>query len=340
MQLLTLVLITLLPVASLARSHGYLSRQHHGSRRHNVARDTTYKLQTSYKGSTFFDSWDFFTGADPTHGNVQYESQDDAKDLAYVQSDGVAVIKVDNQSVVAPGGNRRSVRITTKDTYNGGLFIADFEQFATGPTVWPAFWTTGSNWPNQGEIDIIEFVNGGTTNQMTLHTGSNVNCQLNPNAPAQYKNEDGSQPKCYLGTTLGTDCTSSNSNNGGCAVTDLEGTAGAPYNAGGGGVTVTLWDDTQISMWSFSRCQVPQDIQDGTPNPETWGVPVASWSSDGCDIANAFKDHSIIINISICGDWAGATYTGSGSCSDAVADASNYNDAATKINYISVYQKA
>jgi len=32
------------------------------------------------------------------------------------------------------------VRITSKATYNSGLFIADFAKFAHGPSVWPAFW--------------------------------------------------------------------------------------------------------------------------------------------------------------------------------------------------------
>ena len=34
-----------------------------------------------------------------------------------------------------------SVRVTSKETYNGGLFIADFYEFASGPSVWPAFWS-------------------------------------------------------------------------------------------------------------------------------------------------------------------------------------------------------
>lgn len=187
---------------------------------------------------------------------------------------------------------------------------------------------------------MIEVVNGGTTNQMTLHTGGNVNCKLDPNAGARYKNEDGSQSKSYLGGTLGTDCTSSGSSNAGCAVTDFEGSAGSPFNAGGGGVIAMLWDNSQIAIWSFGRCEVPQDIGSGTPNPDSWGTPNAFWSSDSCDIANAFQDHSIVINTSICGDWAGATYSGPGSCTDAVADASNYNEAVTKINSVTVYQKA
>ena len=55
MRLLTLVLIALLPVASLARSHHHVSRQYHPSRRHNAARDTKYTLQTQHQGATFFE---------------------------------------------------------------------------------------------------------------------------------------------------------------------------------------------------------------------------------------------------------------------------------------------
>jgi len=343
MQLLTLLLTALIPVASLARSHNHLSRQHHGSRRHNVARDTKYSLQTKHQGQNFFDDWDFYTGDDPTHGNVQYESRDNAKDLAYVQEDDIAVLKVDNQSSVPAGGKRRSVRITSKETYNSGLFIADFWKFAHGPSVWPAFWTVGPQWPNNGEIDIIEYVNEANINQYTLHTGAGPECQLNPNATSRYRNEDGSQPKSYLGNTLGLECQSSNGNNAGCAVNDFEGSAGGSFNMAGGGVIAMLWDETQVSFWRFERNQIPQDIQDEDPNPQTWGIPVAYWSESSCDIAKAFRDHSIIINISICGDWAGAAYNSGGfpgSCTDAVANATNYDSAQIMIDHISIYQKA
>jgi hypothetical protein len=340
MQLLAFILISLLPVLSLARPHNHLSRQQNGSRRHNAARASTYRLHKKHQGQNFFDGWTFFDQPDPTHGNVQYVSQPNAQDLAYVQPDGTAVMKVDNQSYVAPGGNRRSVRITSTESYNGGLFIADFWQFATGPTVWPAFWTVGPEWPSGGEIDIVEYVNTATVNQYTLHTGAGPNCQLNPNVGASYRNEDGSQPKSYLGNTLGTQCLSSGGSNAGCAVSDFQGSAGSPFNSAGGGVFAMLWDDSQISVWRFDRNQIPQDIQNGNPNPDTWGVPIAFWSSQSCDITNAFRDHRMVINISICGDWAGSAYNGGGSCSDAVSNAANYDDAQIKINHISVYQKA
>jgi hypothetical protein len=54
--------------------------------------------------------WDFFTGADPTSGNVQYVDKNTAfsENLAYVQSDGTASIDVDTTSTVPVGGQRKS----------------------------------------------------------------------------------------------------------------------------------------------------------------------------------------------------------------------------------------
>ena len=148
------------------------------------------------------------------------------------------------------------------------------------------------------QIDIIEYVNEAEINQYTLHTGAGAECKLDPNATARYKSEDSSQPKSYIGNTLGLNCQSSNGNNAGCAVNDFEGSAGAPFNAAGGGVIAMLWDETQISFWRFERNQIPQDIQDENPNPETWGIPVAYWSDQTCDIAKAFRDHSSTFNSS------------------------------------------
>jgi len=58
--------------------------------------------------SRLASGWDFFAWDDPSHGNVQYESRENSGDIAYVQADGVAVVKVDNQSPVPAGGKRRS----------------------------------------------------------------------------------------------------------------------------------------------------------------------------------------------------------------------------------------
>jgi len=58
----------------------------------------------SYLGS----EWDFFTEPDPTHGNVAYQPREQAQDLAYVDGDGTAIVRVDNVRSVPAGGKRRS----------------------------------------------------------------------------------------------------------------------------------------------------------------------------------------------------------------------------------------
>jgi beta-glucanase (GH16 family) len=52
-----------------------------------------------------------------------------------------------------------SVRISSVDKWSSGLIIADFAKMPHGCGVWPAFWTVGAKWPDDGEIDIIENVN-------------------------------------------------------------------------------------------------------------------------------------------------------------------------------------
>lgn len=42
------------------------------------------------------------------------------------------------------------VRISSKRTYNHGLFIADFFAMPHGCSVWPAYWSVGPNWPSAG----------------------------------------------------------------------------------------------------------------------------------------------------------------------------------------------
>jgi hypothetical protein len=86
-----------------------------------------YNLVDKFSGETFFDNWDFWNYGDPTHGLVNYLSQSDAvsKNLTYVQPDGTVVLAVDDYTWLNEGEPRNSVRVSSKKTYNGGLFIMD-----------------------------------------------------------------------------------------------------------------------------------------------------------------------------------------------------------------------
>ncbi|KAI0042191.1 glycoside hydrolase family 16 protein [Auriscalpium vulgare] len=315
-------MILFLAVAALASNDGSLRRHHQEHARSIQARTKIYKLETKYKGKDLLneDKWDYFTAADPTGGQVKFLSKSDAvKDgLAYVQDDGVAVLKVDNMNDLAIGKNRNSVRITSTKTYNGGLFIADFEAMPYGCSVWPAWWSVGPDWPNGGEIDVVEGTNIKTDqrgNQYTLHSGAGSSCTLVSKSP-----------KTFTGNVVGTTCKSSTSSNAGCGVVD-------PVQTGYGK------DSNGVKMWHFTRNAIPSDITAGTPNPSSWPLPVVFLSSDDCDIGEHFYDHQV--DTTLCGGWAGENYPRSGcpgTCQQAVANKTNFDTAKWKINYIAVYQ--
>jgi hypothetical protein len=70
-----------------------------------------------------------------------------------------------------PDGPRDSIRLEGNKRFNRGLFILDVRHMPFGAGVWPAFWLTDEdNWPDNGEIDILEGVNYQTFAKTALHT--------------------------------------------------------------------------------------------------------------------------------------------------------------------------
>jgi hypothetical protein len=113
-------------------------------------------------------------------------------------------------------------------------------------------------------------------------------------------------------------------------------------------------------MWHFARADIPDDLTAQVPTPSTWGTPSGFWSVKTCDITDNFYDQQMVIDTTICGNWAGGdAYSKSGcsgKCTDMVANATNYVgkclsdveslpiahcsvvDAKWVINYVAVYQ--
>ena len=110
----------------------------------------SYQLSDKYDASNFFSKFNFFvsnfgTGnyndVDPTSGYVNYRSEQDAKDMGLIATQGDEVyIGVNHAKSLDPNGKGRdSVRIESKKLYTHGLFIADFKHLpkpACG--LWPA----------------------------------------------------------------------------------------------------------------------------------------------------------------------------------------------------------
>ncbi|KDN47787.1 hypothetical protein RSAG8_03207, partial [Rhizoctonia solani AG-8 WAC10335] len=204
-----------------------------------------------------------------------------------------------------------------------------------GCGVWPAWWTVGPSWPTNGEIDILEGVHDQESNQMTLHTSSG--CTL-----------DTGLLKLKSSTILSKNCDAAANSNTGCAFLDSDKSSyGAGLNAAGGGAYAMLWDDNGISIWFFPRSKIPSDIQNlkskanATADPSAWGTPKAHWASSSCSTGEFFNSHAIVFDTTLCGDWAGATYSSAGcpgTCADRLKDPANFKDAVWKINSVTVFK--
>ncbi|CZT12645.1 related to mixed-linked glucanase precursor MLG1 [Rhynchosporium agropyri] len=183
-----------------------------------------YHLVDTYNSKNIFNDFNFFDGADPTHGFVSYQNKSSASRRGLISTaNGQAYMGVDHTTVNPPFPGRASVRLESKKAYNHGLFITDIAHMPGSICGdWPAWWLFGPNWPNNGEIDIIEEINRQGTNIMTLHT-----------SPGCSIDTAGSQNGTILQSS---DCNFKNANNGCGATTSTENAYGDSFNRNGGGV--------------------------------------------------------------------------------------------------------
>lgn len=299
-----------------------------------------YRLAETYSGQDFFQNFNYFTGFDPTQGFVHYvpEPQAQQLNLTYA-SPSSAILRVDTsvtpESEPNASTGRFSVRITSKNTYGlNNLFIFDVKHMPVGCGTWPALWLSDpDNWPDNGEIDVIEQVNAVSPdayNQMTLHT--TPNCDMDTE-------------RKQSGKTLSTSCVNSTNDNEGCAVDAGAGTYGSQFNANGGGILAVELRSAGIRMWQWVRGEVPTDISAGNPDPSAWGEASADFPNTNCNIENHFRNQSIIANINLCGVWAGAEgvygESCSGLCTDLVANnATAFEDAFWEFGEFNIYTVA
>ncbi|KAE8154191.1 concanavalin A-like lectin/glucanase domain-containing protein [Aspergillus avenaceus] len=249
-----------------------------------------YDLVDTYSGTRFFDRFDYYSGEDPTFGFVQYVNQTTAAslNLTYATDESV-VLKVDMSNQNASNG-RQSVRLESKTTYDNGLFIFDVLRAPYGCGTWPALWLTDpNNWPDNGEIDIIETTNlAPEGNAVTLHTTKGCSMKAK---------------RKQTGDAVYTSCENGTNYNAGCGVQGPPPTSGKPFNDNGGGVYAVELRDAGIRAWMFPRDSIPNDISDAksTPDPSTWGTALADFPNTHCDIASHFRNQSIVANIDLCG---------------------------------------
>lgn len=205
-----------------------------------------------------------------------------------------------------PGQNRRSIKLTSKTTFDVGadkpylslLMTIDATHVPTGCATWPSFWMANENaWPKRGEVDMIEGTNLDTKVGTTLHT-----CGPRSAADPKHSRNCAGASKCTMQNVSTSDFTGSWSKgeaapaafncdiadtpaqyvNQGCGIQGADGSYGEPFNTAQGGVFATEWslrdlgDDAEgpldvphIATWFFPRSALP--------------LPSDQWGPDGPD---------------------------------------------------------
>ncbi|KAI0315874.1 endo-beta-glucanase [Amylostereum chailletii] len=284
-----------------------------------------YTLSDNYQGSSFLNEWDFEAIADPTHGYVNYVSKSTAQSKGLVSVSGSNfTLRADDTSVPSSSASGRdSVRIQSQKSYNTHVTVINIAHMPKGCGTWPAIWEKGPNWPNNGEVDIIEGANDVPPNQSTLHTSSGTSFCPPPSLETPVRSCI-SQTGCTMpssrsmtGTAISSNCDSSGSSNTGCGVAfPSDDSYGHEFNVEQGGFYAMERTSSFVKVWFWPRgaSNIPSDVKNGagTINTGKWGTPGAYFPNTNCNIGSHFHDNNIVINLTFCGDLAGNTYASSG----------------------------
>ena len=146
--------------------------------------------------------------------------------------------------------------------------------------------SNSNSWPKGGEIDILEGVNDGTQNFMTLHTLDG--CSM--------PNRTGSNAQLNANDT----CISGSGSNAGCG---LKASSQGTYGNSQGGIYATEISTEGIRIW-FNPASTGGNNSGplgSSPDPTTWGNPMGYFPSTHCDIKSYFYQLNLIFDITFCG---------------------------------------
>jgi hypothetical protein len=247
----------------------------------------------------------------------------------------------------AGGSGRGSVRVSSTQQFQHGLFIIDILHIPTGCGTWPSFWLLGANWPNNGEIDIVEGVHLDVQNsvsssiavapcnllrlsfllddssyepglhQRRFHTG----LQRRLGAHRLWSKRSSVSPFGRLSFHVLT------STRLGCSIMDNSNiTFGSGFNDNQGGVYATEWTSDAIKIWFFPRGAIPVDVSSANPDPTGWGTPTSLFTGTTTAPIDAhFEEMQIIFDLTFCGQWAGQQEVwGNSSCGTLAPTCSDY----------------
>ncbi|CAE8605662.1 unnamed protein product, partial [Polarella glacialis] len=268
----------------------------------------SYGLAFKAQGSSFFDDFTFMT-VDETHGANRYLTKEEALKTGVVETSeehGTILRVGDVEPSTAPNGTfkRQSVNLHSNHAWKpseGMLVVMKYNHVPYGAGVWPAFWLMNSDipWPQGGEFDILEYANDDVS-KVTFHT--HRDCMLD-----QHKVE-----QCMQGKPIGvpgpSNCnTNYTENRLGCMPRQVQ--RSGEWFAKNPGVMAAAWDAESVTVYHIPNAEIPADLSSDTPKPETWGRFVLAYVPfDRHSCADIAKPQEIVLNIALCGDWAGGAW--------------------------------
>ena len=174
---------------------------------------------------------------------------------------------------------------------------------------------------------MIEYTNKDTRTYTALHTS--IGCDM-INVPLSSFNGSWTKSGISGGKTSQTNCYGDvvgQDSNAGCSLVGPKNSVGFAFNnktyntptvrgnvlhdygrkSTKGGVYALLWDaKKELKTFYFPRSAIPIDLLNKKPTPESWGLPYGRFMINSTDCPSShFSDHQIVIDTTLCGDWAG-----------------------------------
>jgi len=277
--------------------------------------DQHYNLVWEAKGNNFFDNMVFANGPAQTNGAAHYLDKGSAFDEGIIETTETnAYMRVGEPFDTDSGPRRHSVHVSSNRRFKHMLAAMRYQHVPFGLGVWPAFWINGpAPWPENGEMDILEYASHAGQ-KVSVHTGSSNHCKLSSKLVEQCG-------EMFDSNNMGYDCyTNYGQNRLGCAPTTYAGQREPEYWSSNPGAMVVEWTDRFMKVFYFEEADIPDDLDSATPQPDTWDekwviayFPFAGSNEENpgdCpNPADVLGPQEIIMNLELCGDWAGNAWS-------------------------------
>lgn len=287
----------------------------------NQTNSSDWKIQYEYnfdKGDTLekFQNDFELISTEVNEGNAAYVTDKDTKLVSVHNKQLVLKLGDVGDSGCSQAGTNQCIQsIKYQSTFKlspNTMIVLKASQIPHALALWPAWWLSvqPNDWPQGGEIDIIESVNAEPTgNLCSLHTGPN--CDI-PNAA---KN--------------GSSHTSSNcnDNNGydGCGVSHPN------HLSSERGTYAMVWvvdkskneGSIKFYWWDYGDTNADSDTgpNGDLPDNSKWGDNLyGNFVLDSSCTPDHFSEQNVILNTEVCGNWAGTVFPSGGqsACSEYV----------------------